>query len=69
VEKRETANRVRGRMETIIAKNVDIDDSHFRKPRDRSVLCLCHAAIETRRKPESNYHLLDLGSRASYCAS
>jgi integrase len=30
VEKRETANRVRGRIETIIAKNVDVDDTDFR---------------------------------------
>lgn len=30
VEKRETANRVRGRIETIIAKNVDVDDADFR---------------------------------------
>jgi hypothetical protein len=32
IEKRETANRVRGRIETIIAKNVDIDDKDFRNP-------------------------------------
>ena len=32
VEKRETANRVRGRIETIIAKNVDVDDVDFRNP-------------------------------------
>ena len=32
VEKRETANRVRGRIETIIAKNVDVDDADFRNP-------------------------------------
>lgn len=32
VEKRETSNRVRGRIETIIAKNVDIDDKDFRNP-------------------------------------
>ena len=32
VEKRETANRVRGRIETVIAKNVDIDDKEFRNP-------------------------------------
>ncbi|MET4384547.1 integrase [Bradyrhizobium sp. F1.4.3] len=32
IEKRETANRVRGRIETIIAKNVDIDDLDFRNP-------------------------------------
>lgn len=32
VEKRETANRVRGRIEMIIAKNVDIDDPDFRNP-------------------------------------
>ena len=30
--KRETANRVRGRTETIIAKNVDINDKDFRNP-------------------------------------
>ena len=30
--KRETANRVRGRIETIIAKNVDVDDTDFRNP-------------------------------------
>ncbi|HMM92963.1 tyrosine-type recombinase/integrase [Bradyrhizobium sp.] len=32
VEKRETANRVRGRIETVIAKNVDVDDKDFRNP-------------------------------------
>jgi hypothetical protein len=32
VSKRETANRVRGRIETVIAKNVDIDDRDFRNP-------------------------------------
>jgi integrase len=32
LEKRETANRVRGRIETIIAKKVDIDDPDFRNP-------------------------------------
>jgi integrase len=32
VEKRETSNRVRGRIETIIAKNVDINDRDFRNP-------------------------------------
>jgi integrase len=32
VEKRETANRVRGRIETIIAKNVNVDDTDFRNP-------------------------------------
>ena len=32
VTKRETANRVRGRIETIIAKNVDVDDKDFRNP-------------------------------------
>jgi integrase len=32
VEKAETANRVRGRVETVIAKNVDIDDQEFRNP-------------------------------------
>lgn len=32
VEKRETANRVRGRIETVIAKNIDIDDHEFRNP-------------------------------------
>ncbi|HZR74559.1 tyrosine-type recombinase/integrase [Bradyrhizobium sp.] len=32
IEKRETANRVRGRIETIIAKNVDVDDKDFHNP-------------------------------------
>ena len=32
LEKRETANRVRGRIETIVAKNVDVDDKDFRNP-------------------------------------
>jgi integrase len=32
IEKRETSNRVRGRIETIIAKNVDVDDKDFRNP-------------------------------------
>lgn len=32
IKKRETANRVRGRIETIIAKNVDINDTDFRNP-------------------------------------
>lgn len=32
IEKRETANRVRGRIETVIAKNVDINDKDFRNP-------------------------------------
>jgi integrase len=32
VEKRETSNRIRGRIETIIAKNVDVDDTDFRNP-------------------------------------
>jgi integrase len=32
LEKVETANRVRGRVETVIAKNVDIDDKDFRNP-------------------------------------
>ena len=32
VKKRETSNRVRARIETIIAKNVDIDDHDFRNP-------------------------------------
>lgn len=32
LEKAETANRVRGRIETVIAKNVDIDDQEFRNP-------------------------------------
>jgi integrase len=32
ISKRETANRVRGRIETIIARNVDINDPDFRNP-------------------------------------
>jgi integrase len=31
-DKRETANRVRGRIETVMAKNVDVDDLDFRNP-------------------------------------
>jgi hypothetical protein len=34
IEKRETSNRVRGRIETIIVKNVEIDDHEFRNPVD-----------------------------------
>jgi integrase len=30
--KRDTANRVRGRIETVIAKNIDIDDREYRNP-------------------------------------
>lgn len=32
VEKRETSNRVRGRIEIIIARNIDVDDTDFRNP-------------------------------------
>lgn len=32
ISKRETANRVRGRIETVIAKNVNLDDPDFRNP-------------------------------------
>jgi integrase len=32
IDKRETANRLRGRIETIIAKNTDINDLDFRNP-------------------------------------
>jgi integrase len=32
IEKRETSNRVRGRIETVIAKNVDVDNHEFRNP-------------------------------------
>ncbi|MGY3483126.1 integrase [Bradyrhizobium sp. USDA 4011] len=32
VEKAVTANRVRGRIETVIARNVDLDDTDFRNP-------------------------------------
>jgi len=39
VEKRETANRVRGRIETIIAKNVDVDDTDFRNPAELTNSC------------------------------
>jgi len=39
VEKRETANRVRGRIETIIAKNVDVDDKDFRNPAELTKQC------------------------------
>ena len=45
VEKRETANRVRGRIETIVAKNVDVDDADFRNP--------CRAADQTAAREAS----------------
>ena len=32
ISKRETSNRVRARIETVIAKNVDINDNDFRNP-------------------------------------
>jgi hypothetical protein len=32
IEKRETANRVRARIETIIAKNIDVDDTDLQNP-------------------------------------
>lgn len=32
LEKRETADRIRGRIETIVAKNVNVDDTEFRNP-------------------------------------
>ena len=37
--KRETANRVRGRIETIIAKNADVDDMDFRNPAELTKQC------------------------------
>jgi hypothetical protein len=40
VEKRETANRVRGRTETIIAKNVDVDDMDFRNRANELKQCV-----------------------------
>jgi hypothetical protein len=40
VEKRETANRVRGRIETIIAKNVDVDDMDFRNRANELKQCV-----------------------------
>jgi Arm DNA-binding domain len=39
ITKRETANRVRGRIETIIAKNVDVDDMDFRNPAELPSSC------------------------------
>jgi hypothetical protein len=39
VEKRETANRVRGRIETIVAKNADVDDTDFRNPAELTNSC------------------------------
>jgi Arm DNA-binding domain len=40
IEKRETANRVRGRIETIIAKNTDINDLDFRNPPSSPSSCV-----------------------------
>jgi integrase len=52
VEKRETANRVRGRIETIIAKNVNVDDTDFRNPAELTKQ-LREAALAHKYKSET----------------
>ena len=54
VEKRETANRVRGRIELIVAKNVDVDDTDFEiLPSSTKQLARSFQAAETRRAASS----------------
>ena len=54
IEKRETANRVRGRIETIIAKNVDVDDKDFRNPAELTKQL--REKLPTRPKREVRHH-------------
>ncbi|MEH2468833.1 integrase [Nitrobacteraceae bacterium AZCC 2161] len=54
VEKRETANRVRGRIETVIAKNVDIDDMDFRNPAELTKQL--REKLPTRPKHKPRHH-------------
>jgi integrase len=54
LEKRETANRVRGRIETIIAKNVDIDDKDFRNPAELTKQL--REKLPTRPKHDPRHH-------------
>jgi integrase len=54
IEKRETANRVRGRIETIIAKNVDIDDKDFRNPAELTKQL--REKLPTRPKHDPRHH-------------
>jgi integrase len=54
VQKRETANRVRGRIETVIAKNVDIDDGNFRNPAELTKQL--REKLPTRPKHKPRHH-------------
>ena len=51
IKKRETSNRVRGRIETIIAKNVDIDDNEFRNSAELTKLLREKLPKRPKRKP------------------
>jgi integrase-like protein len=55
VVKRKTANRVRGRIETIITKNINVDDTNFSKSRRTYQMVAREAskAAETRRAASS----------------
>ena len=55
ISKRETANRVRGRIETIIARNVDINDPDFRNPAEltKAVAREASEASQEQRAPPS----------------
>jgi hypothetical protein len=57
VEKRETANRDRGQIETIIAKHVDIDDPEFRNP----------AELDAREAPKAFQASRSASSRFVLC--
>lgn len=76
-DKRETANRVRGRIETVIAKNVDVDDLDFRNPAEltkqlreklpkRPKQATCHhAALPYAEAPQFMAALDTSGGRAA----
>lgn len=76
-DKRETANRVRGRIETVIAKNVDVDDADFRNPAEltkqlreklpkRPKQATCHhAALPYAEAPKFMTELGYAGGRAA----
>jgi hypothetical protein len=51
IVKRETSNRVRRRIETIIAKNVDINDNGFRNPAELTKQLREKLAKRPKRKP------------------
>src|SRR5713101_8958235 len=55
IEKRETSNRVRGRIETIIAKNVDIDDNELRNPAELTKQLREKLPKRPKRKPRHHH--------------